>query len=828
MLVDSGMSPLPAIAASFAAGAGLGLLAPTTAIGAIAAAAIGATGFSLARRAGTGLLPVAAALALALGWLRAPPPEDLPRAPAPREPCQRALRGTLARPVLTVEGRHRLAIDLDACTGCLSEPRVSGWRRCGGRLYVIALEGARPRLRQGDLVRLRSTARPWRRPANPPGGKRAEESLSLSAVVPHSGAIALEEARSRPTAERVDRLRSGLARFWTEALDEAPSRLARALGLGQSAALSGEQREAFRRTGTAHLLAISGLHLGLVVLAVFWLLRLALLRVPPLARRLDSARIAAAATIPVAVAFTLLTGARTPTIRACAMAVFMLSGRALAQRGRALESLALAGAALLAADPTSLAEPGFQLSFAAVLAFLLVLRPGAGEKKLATLPGGDDAEKGKLRSGLRSAAGWFARLLRSTLAASAATVPLVLLHFDRASVVGVPANLLAVPAVSLLVLPAVLVTELVAVFSPAAASIAARAVGPLLASLENSLRSLAELPCVISDPSPLVVAGVFALAVAVLLLLAGKPRTAAIPGAAFALLVSAAIALDAPKIPRDRLAVDFLDVGQGDSSLVTFPCGEHWLIDCGGTAGRDPGADVVAPVLERLGVERLETVVLTHPDPDHVAGLPAIARGFEVGRIWDNGQGADEGAHPAYAELLDIAEQESIRVRRTREICGEHRVGEATLEVLHPCHDRVGYDPTLEFNDNSIAMRIDYGRTSFLLTGDLSAAGERILLENDARLRADVLKLGHHGSRSSSTPELLEAVSPAVAVASCGPWNRHGMPHRRVRLALAERTISLFRTDRQGAIRATSDGDRIAISATRAIGADRERELTGR
>jgi competence protein ComEC len=823
------MSPLPAIAVSFAAGVGLGLLAPTAVQGAIAAAAIGAVGFSLARRAGTGLLPVAAAVALALGWLRAPTPEDRPRAPEPRGPCERVLRGTLARPVLTVEGRHRLAIDLDACTGCLGEPRVSGWRRCGGRLYVTALEGPRPRLRQGDLVRLRSTARPWRRPANPPGGKQAEEHLYLSAVVPHAGAIALEETRSRFATRRVDELRAGLAEFWSDALEEAPSRLARALGLGQSAALSSEQREAFRRTGTAHLLAISGLHLGLVVLAVFWLLRLALLRVPPLARRLDPARIAAAATIPVAVAFTLLTGARTPTIRACAMAVFLLSGRALAQRGRALESLSLAGAALLAADPTSLVEPGFQLSFAAVIAFLLVLRPVARTgDDLATLPGGNDAEQGRLRSGLRAAAGWFARLLRSTLAASAATVPLVLLHFDRASVVGVPANLLAVPAVSLLVLPAVLVTELAAIFSPAAASIAARAVEPLLAVLEGSLRSLAELPCVISDPSPTVVVGVFALAVAVLLLLAGRPRLAAIPGAAFALLISAAVALDAPKIPRDRLTVDFLDVGQGDSSLVTFPRGEHWLIDCGGTVGRDPGGDVVTPVLERLGVERLETVVLTHPDLDHVAGLPAIARGFELGSIWDNGQGADEGAHPAYAELLDIAAQKSVRVFRTREICGEHRVGAASLEVLHPCHDRVGYDPTLELNENSIVVRIDYGRTSFLLSGDLGAAGERILLANHARLQADVLKLGHHGSRSSSTPEFLEAVSPAVAVASCGPWNRHGMPHRRVRLALAERTISLFRTDRQGAIRATSDGDRIAISATRTTGEGLERKLTGR
>ena len=148
-------------------------------------------------------------------------------------------------------------------------------------------------------------------------------------------------------------------------------------------------------------------------------------------------------------------------------------------------------------------------------------------------------------------------------------------------------------------------------------------------------------------------------------------------------------------------------------------------------------------------MDYLETVVLTHPDPDHVTGMPAILAGFCIGGLWDNGQGEAEGAHPAYNEVISHCAAQSIPISRGRHICGVRMVDGVRVELLHPCHDARGYDPGLSFNDNSLVMHLSYGRTSFLLAGDLGEEGERILMERGAVPRSDVLKLGTPPQRRS-------------------------------------------------------------------------------
>jgi competence protein ComEC len=282
-------------------------------------------------------------------------------------------------------------------------------------------------------------------------------------------------------------------------------------------------------------------------------------------------------------------------------------------------------------------------------------------------------------------------------------------------------------------------------------------------------------------------------------------------------LFAASFFADPPKFPPGRLTIDFLDVGQGDSILVTFPGQEHLLVDAGGTrTGRfDVGERIVVPTLRALGVTRLAAVALTHPDFDHAGGMASVLRAFEIDALWENGQGLSESLEGAYGNILSIARRRRIPIQRTPEICGVHRFGDAKLEVIHPCLEGKGFDRTRSFNANSIVLMVTFGDVRVVLTGDIDRDVERQLVESNRLSQADILKLPHHGSVSSSSGLFLDALSPGIAIVSAGPFNPHRMPHRSVRHRLRQRDIALFRTDRHGAVRVSTNGRAIAIAKTR-------------
>jgi competence protein ComEC len=258
--------------------------------------------------------------------------------------------------------------------------------------------------------------------------------------------------------------------------------------------------------------------------------------------------------------------------------------------------------------------------------------------------------------------------------------------------------------------------------------------------------------------------------------------------------------------PVSRLRFTALDVGQGDASLIDLPNGELMLIDAGGVvgAGADPGARVVVPVLRARRRAHVDIVVLSHPHPDHFGGLEAVLRSVSVGELWDTGQGEREGAGPAYRQLLDTARENGVPLRRPSELCGRHERGGTTIEVLGPCPD---FEPGDNPNDNSFVLRISFGSRAILLTGDAELAQEQRLLQRapDA-LGADLLKVGHHGSRTSSSIEFLHRVGPAVATISCGQGNRFGHPHASALSALTRSGAEVYRTDVTGAVRWQTDG----------------------
>jgi competence protein ComEC len=379
-------------------------------------------------------------------------------------------------------------------------------------------------------------------------------------------------------------------------------------------------------------------------------------------------------------------------------------------------------------------------------------------------------------------------------------------------VLGVASNLVAAPLGELAALPICLAHALVWWAPGVERGTALLGSGALLA-VRAVARWSAATNAVLAVPPPtplqlgaLVVGGAAAWAATTT-----RRRLAVVCVAAAAWVLAERGAISAGA-PRGVLRVTVLDVGQGDALLVDLPDGELLLIDGGGMVGNpvDLGARVLQPVLRARRRQRVDVMVLSHPHPDHFGGLASTLPLIDVGELWDTGQGEALGAGATYASLLSAARRKGVPIRRPAELCGAPReAGGATLEVLAPCP---GFDADGSANDNSFVLRIRYGRRTVLLVGDAEQEEERRLLARyGGTLRADFLKVGHHGSRTSSSPAFLRAVEPEVAAISAGVRNRFGHPHPRTLEALASARIRVARTDRGGAIEWETDGESVAL-----------------
>jgi len=263
----------------------------------------------------------------------------------------------------------------------------------------------------------------------------------------------------------------------------------------------------------------------------------------------------------------------------------------------------------------------------------------------------------------------------------------------------------------------------------------------------------------------------------------------------------------APVVEKGKFELSAIDVGQGDSLLVGFPQGPLMLIDAGGipsfgrtkTPGIDIGEDVVSPYLWSRSIKRLDIVAMTHAHEDHVGGMSAVLRNFRPRELWT---GATQDS-PEWRTVRETADRLHIRIRQMQR-GAPFAFGGTTLQVLAPGPD---YTPdTTPKNDDSLVMRIRFGSTSFLLTGDMEKKIERDLADVGLLQHDDVLKVGHHGSRTSSTPQLLDLERPAFGIISAGFDNSYGHPHPLIVRALHDRKIAVFRTDEVGLITVISDG----------------------
>ncbi|MEJ2501734.1 MAG: DNA internalization-related competence protein ComEC/Rec2 [Gemmatimonadota bacterium] len=664
------------------------------------------------------------------------------------------LRGTVVQAAMGARDDIRITVAAERVA--VGGVRVS----CHGEVPART-EGSRPPEPGEVLV---ATGRWW----SPPGAGSSFVRPGLFMV----DSLEVVAARRRPPV--LDRLRRAV-RERIDALYPRHAPLVASLLLARREGLDREVRDRYARAGLSHLLAISGLHVGLV--AGVLLLLAGSLR----AGKGTAAAVAAVGTS----AYGLFLGAPHSAARAALQIVLLLVARSLQRPTRTEALIAAAALALLALDPAALLQPGFQLSFAGGSGILVMRGP---------LLEGLGAVAG-VRVGRMPIGRWLADGLATSVAATVVTAPIVAWHFGRVAPVGVVANLVAIPLLGAAV-PALAGSVAVSALAPSVGRFLAGGAGVLLDGLGRTASVAAAVPGgTVAVPASVAFSLTAAVAVGWLLsrrLGRVRRRVRALAWAG----VGAAVLLVAPLRPSgDRVEVHMIDVGQGDAIALRSPAGRWLLVDAGvATEGYDAGAARVVPYLSRRGVTRLEALVLTQPDADHTGGAGSVLAALRP--RWAGDPGAVAGKSP-YLALLRRASADRVpwvALHRGVEI----ELDGMRMAVLFPAGPGGEVE---DANDASVVVRVEYGAFAALLTGDAPAAVEQALVRQyGERLDADVLKVGHHGSATSTTLELLRATGARHALISAGRGNRYGHPHASVLRRLRGEGIRIYRTDRQGSV----------------------------
>lgn len=569
-----------------------------------------------------------------------------------------------------------------------------------------------------------------------------------------------------------------------------------ALLLGDRSGISDTQRGWFAQTGLMHLLAVSGLHVFLVGMVLYVLLRPVLTRLRLGWTAVEGGR--SALTVCALAGYMLLTGARPSVVRAVVMSTLLIGGLLVQRSARPLNTLGVAALLLLALRPPALFDVGFQLSMAAV-AGIVTIHPQIVDNLPALWT---DSAVG---DGLRST-------VTVSVAATVATAPVLLAHFGWVSAAGLLLNVLGIPCTALALssaLALVCTGELWPMAGTAFGSSADLFVDGLLLASREGAAWLGWLGIRAFDLGGwtlgAVVLGVVALAQW------SRPRRrwrcllAALLLATVSVWTGAVSRLGAPTL--DLL---FFDVGQGDAALVRTPSDQRVLIDTGPRSfSGDPAAShSVLPYLERRGVKHLDAVVITHPDADHLGGLPQILHEVSVGRVYHSGQSSDTELYRETRRLLRRFDVPSTALDRGDKIpLGDAVHGAVLGPPAQPSQQGIGSE-----NGASVVLRLSYGCVSVLLPGDIETAAEADLVRTyGRRLESRVVKIPHHGSSTSSTPVFVQAsaMEDTKAVVSVGRSNRFGMPSPRVVSRWASVSDTVRSTASRGAVWIRTDGRKV-------------------
>jgi competence protein ComEC len=650
-----------------------------------------------------------------------------------------------------------------------------------------------------------------------------ENSIEVLSEQPKVGLYGLMERMRHQVSDLIHRLPPGDHRA-----------VLAALIIGDRSLLTTERTETFHRIGIGHLLAISGLHIGIVASAVFLLLNRILSWIPWVLWKANSRKLSAIGAFPPVLIYAFLAGMSPSTQRALIMVAIFLMTFLIERDQDLLNSLALAAMALLVIYPPILFSISFQFSFTAVLSILY----GMTRFQSYKVPGPVTFGQKILRK--------IVLLFLVSLWATIGTLPLTMYYFNQVSLIGCFSNIIFVPLIGFAVVPCGLLAAAILPLSPfIAEAVLLLSAGILNWSLKlvDTLSPLAFAAIRTITPSTLEIAcyGILIWAIGEIVtkyktvpiserehkigFLTGifsRVRVIHLYKSVSFFLVVVLITITADvcfwsyqRYWRQDLRVTALDVGQGSAVLLQLPGGECILIDGGGSSDNavfDMGSRVIAPFLWRNKIRTIDTIVLTHPNSDHLNGLLFIANHFHVKTVLTNG---DSGKTHSYQQFLNIIRENGIGHKAYNRIERQFIINGVKIDILYPPSDvqeRRQKDRWRNLNNNSIVIKATYGQISFLITGDIMARAEAELVSHAGKkLNSTVLVIPHHGSATSSSSEFVKAVQPLIGIVSAGWQNRYNFPHPEVIARYRHHQTRVLQTNHEGAIFVVTDGRKISV-----------------
>jgi len=556
--------------------------------------------------------------------------------------------------------------------------------------------------------------------------------------------------------------------------------------LGEKNFIPPALKEVFTEAGIMHILAVSGLHVGIIAMAL-----LAFLSVLRLPKKLKLITL-----ILILIMYASITGYRPSVLRATIMFIILIGGK-LINRNRNLNiSLFFAAFLILLLNPLILYDAGFLLSFI-VTFFIINLSPILQElySKIVV---------------------WIRNPLAVSTAAWIGIFPLSAYFFNKVSIISIVSNIFIIPLTGITVILG-FVTFFIGMVSISLAGVIANINYLLLNLITLIAKSFSLLPFAyvyVAQPSILVIILYYLTVFFIIEMFCKKTLSQKIKKKTALIVLSITLLIIIVQIfyPADNLKVNFINVGEGDCILIEAPNKINILIDGGGTpqSDFDVGSKIVIPYLRRKGINKIDLLILTHPHLDHLEGLLPILRRLKVDAVLDSGFICDVSE---YREFISTIKEKNIPYYQTKS--GDNYIFSKNMEmlILNPPHTS-NLDNDSDFNNHSIVVKLYYKNSNFLFTGDIEREAEKRLLVWQNRLNSDVLKLGHHGSSTSTTLEFLDKVDPVIAVITVGK-NNFGHPSQKVIERLEDKNIKIYRTDENGTVIIRTNGQEYWIRTLR-------------